>query len=118
MPRPNHARGRVTRVGRRSQTSQPSQLLDRRELISRRTERRRRLIRRRWVVLGALLPVMLVSVYFGISYANYMLEPTSETFTERSAEWVRDAVPFGNSLIARAEHYSARGPRKGGPART
>ncbi len=58
---------------------------------------------------------MLGAVYFGISYANYMLAPTSETFTERSAEWVRNAVPFGNFLIDTAEHYTASAPRKGGP---
>jgi len=49
-------------------------------------------------------------------YANYMLKPTSETFFERSAEWVRDGVPFGNWIIDTAEHYTASAPRKGGPA--
>ena len=58
---------------------------------------------------------MLVVLYFGISYANYMLKPTSETFSERSAEWVRDDVPFGNWIIDTAEHYTASTPRKGGP---
>jgi hypothetical protein len=58
---------------------------------------------------------MLVLLYFGISYASYMLRPTSETFAERSAEWVRDDVPFGNSIIDTAEHYTASAPRKGGP---
>ena len=57
----------------------------------------------------------LVVLYFGISYANYMLKPTSETFSERSAEWVRDDVPFGNWIIDTAEHYTASTPRKGGP---
>jgi hypothetical protein len=56
-----------------------------------------------------------VVLYFGISYANYMLKPTSETFSERSAEWVRDDVPFGNWIIDTAEHYTASTPRKGGP---
>lgn len=57
---------------------------------------------------------MPLVLYFGISYANYMLKPTSETFSERSAEWVRDDVPFGNGIIDTAEHYTASAPRKGG----
>jgi hypothetical protein len=59
--------------------------------------------------------LVLVGLYFGISYANYMLKPTSENFSERSAEWVRDDVPFGNWIIDTAEHYTASTPRKGGP---
>ena len=58
---------------------------------------------------------MLVVLYFVISYANYVLKPTSETLFERSAEWVRDDVPFGNWIIDTAEHYTASAPRKGGP---
>jgi len=76
------------------------------------------LIRRRRLVFGTLAPLLLVFLYFGISYANYMLKPTSETFTERSAEWVRDDVPFGNWIIDTAEHYTASTPRKGGPGLT
>ena len=64
-------------------------------------QRRRR--RRRRILLGTLAPLVLVVLYFGISYANYMLEPTSETFSERSAEWVRDDVPFGNWIVDTAE---------------
>jgi Phosphodiester glycosidase len=75
--------------------------------------RRRR--RRRRILFGTLAPLLLVVIYFGISYAHYMLKPTSETFSERSAEWVRDDVPFGNWLIDTAEHYTASAPRKGGP---
>ncbi len=62
-----------------------------------------------------LTPLVLLFLYFGISYANYMLKPTSETLTERSAEWVRDDVPFGNLIIDTAEHYTYSAPRKGGP---
>jgi hypothetical protein len=61
-----------------------------------------------------LTPLVLVVLYFVISYANYMLKPTSETLSERSAEWVRDDVPFGNWIIDTAEHYTASAPRKGG----
>jgi hypothetical protein len=59
--------------------------------------------------------LVLVVLYFGVSYAGYMLRPTSESFSERSAEWVRDDVPFGNLVIDTAEHYTASVPRKGGP---
>ena len=97
-------------------SQQPARLrLDRRELLARRAEERRQLIRRRRIVFGTLAPLVLVFLYFGVSYANYMLMPTSETFTQRSAEWVRADVPFGNFIIDTAEHYTASAPRKGGP---
>jgi hypothetical protein len=87
---------------------------DERRADKRRADKRRG-IRRRWVLFGSLTALMLVVVFVGISYANYMLKPTSETFAERSAEWVRNDVPFGNWLIDTAEHYTASAPRKGGP---
>ena len=73
------------------------------------------MIRRRRIVFGILAPFVLMLLYFGISYAGYMLRPTSMTFVERSAEWVRDDVPFGNWMIDTAEHYTTSAPRKGGP---
>src|ERR1700727_968580 len=91
------------------------QLPGRSELRSPRVDARRRRRRRRRVLVGTLAPLVLLIIYFGISYANYMLKPTSETFSERSAEWVRDDVPFGNWVIDTAEHYTASAPRKGGP---
>jgi hypothetical protein len=89
-------------------------MFDGRELSARRADKRGRLRRRR-LLFGALAPLVLVVLYFGVSYANYMLKPTSENFSERSAEWVRDDVPFGNWIIDTAEHYTASTPRKGGP---
>ncbi len=89
-------------------------LLDPRELRARRAGERRRLRRRR-ILFATLTPLVLVVIYFGVSYANFMLKPTSETFAERSAEWVRNSVPFGNWIIDTAEHYTASPPRKGGP---
>ncbi|MDE3130808.1 MAG: phosphodiester glycosidase family protein [Acidobacteriota bacterium] len=87
--------------------------------MARRADARRRLrrrqIRRRRLIWGAIVPLSLFVLYFGISYADYMLKPTSMTFAERSAEWVRNAVPFGNWIIDTAEHYTASAPRKGGP---
>ncbi len=62
---------------------------------------------------GALLAVL---VYFAISYGSYMTQATSMTFAERSAEWVRNDVPFGNWIIDTAEHYTASAPRRGGPS--
>jgi Phosphodiester glycosidase len=106
-------------AGRRVQRVQPSErpLLDRRELLARRrrAEQRRRVIRRRRIVFGTLTAVVVLFLYFGISYAGYMLKPTSMTLAERSAEWVRNDVPFGNWIIDTAERYTYSAPRKGGP---
>ena len=53
-----------------------------------------------------------------VSYAIWMLEPTSMRFEARSVEWVRAKMPFGNSLVDEIEHiyYSANAPKKGGSA--
>lgn len=87
------------------------------QLDARRTSARRRRRRSR-ILLAAVTPVLLVVIYAGISYASYMLRPTSESFTARSAEWVRNDVPLGNWVIDTAEHATARAPRKGGPGLT
>jgi hypothetical protein len=81
----------------------------RRDPAARRRRRRRRLI------VGAIVLVLLVPTL--ISYTSYMLEPTSMTFTERSTEWVRADVPYGNWLVDEIEHiyYTANAPKKGGP---
>src|ERR1700733_15051517 len=92
-------------------------LLRPRELSVRRADQRRRL-RRRGILFATLTPPPLVVVYLVISYGSYMLKPTSESFPERSAEWVRDDVPFGNWMIDTAEHYTASAPRRGGPGLT
>jgi Phosphodiester glycosidase len=88
------------------------------ELLAQRAAQRRRRVRRRWILFGTLTPLVVVLLYFGRSYASYMLKPTSETFAERSAEWVRNDAPFGNFIIDTAEHYTASTPRKGGPGLT
>ncbi|MGH2844146.1 MAG: hypothetical protein ACRDKL_11280, partial [Solirubrobacteraceae bacterium] len=113
-------RDRNGEAGRPPRDFEPSRrpLLDRRELLARRVEERRRVIRRRRVFFGTLAPLVLVVLYFGVSYAGYMLKPTSETFTERSAEWVRNDMPFGNLIIDTAKHYTVSAPRKGGPGLT
>jgi hypothetical protein len=107
------------RAGRPPRAFEPSgwPLLDRRELSVRRADARRRRRRRR-IRVGTLTPLVLVVLYLGISYGNYMLTPTSETFVARSAEWVRNDVPFGNWIIDTAERYTASAPRKGGPGLT
>jgi hypothetical protein len=86
-------------------------------VLARRVAQRRRRVRR-WLLFATLTALVLVVFYFGFSYASYMLKPTSETFSERSAEWVRDDAPFGNFIIDTAEHYTASTPRKGGPGLT
>jgi hypothetical protein len=72
-------------------------------------------VRRRRVVFGSLGAVVVLLLYFGVSYAGYMVKPTSMTFAERSAEWVRNDVPFGNWIIDTAERYTYSAPSKGGP---
>lgn len=113
-------RHRNEEADRPSRDFQPTgwPLLDRYELLARRAEQQRRRGRRRWLLFGTLTPLVVVLLYFGISYANYMLKPTNETFSERSAEWVRDDAPFGNFIIDTAEHYTTSTPRKGGPGLT
>ena len=110
-------RNRDKGTDRPSGEFQPSArpVLDDRELLARRAEQRRRRVRRRWILFGTLTPLVVMLLYFGTSYANYMLKPTSETFSERSAEWIRDDAPFGNFIIDTAEHYTASAPRRGGP---
>lgn len=74
-------------------------------------QRRRR---RRRIVIGVILLCLLVPTL--VSYALWMLEPTSMTFGERSIEWVRADVPFGNWLVDEVEHiyYTENAPKKGG----
>jgi hypothetical protein len=81
----------------------------RREPAARRRRRRRR------IFVGAVVLVLVVPAL--ISYASWMLEPTSMTFSERSVEWVRADVPFGNWLVDEVEHiyYTENAPKKGGP---
>ena len=59
------------------------------------------MIRRRRIVFGDPDTATAATPLLRISFASYMLKPTSKTFTERSAEWVRNDVPFGNWIIAR-----------------
>lgn len=72
--------------------------------------------RRRRVVIGAAIVALLALLSLGGSYANYMLQPTSMSFGERSAEWVR-SLPAGNWVVDQTEHYyySRKAPKKGGP---
>ena len=107
-------RHKLPRQPPRGLESSAGPLLGPRELSARRAEQRRRRCRRR-ILFATLTALALVVVYSLVSYANYMLKPTSETVSERSAEWVRDDVPFGNWIIDTAEHYTASAPRKGGP---
>jgi Phosphodiester glycosidase len=75
-------------------------------------KRRRRL--RRLVIAAPFLIVLLWAV---VSYSAWMLQPTSMTWSEHSAEWVRNDVPFGNSMVDQGEHlyYSVNAPKTGGP---
>jgi len=64
------------------------------------------------------MPILGLICWAIVSYAIWMLEPTSMRFGARSVEWVRAEVPFGNSLVDEIEHvyYSANAPKKGGRA--
>jgi hypothetical protein len=63
-------------------------------------------------------PLLGLFCWAGVSYASYMLKPTSMQFGSRSVEWIRADVPFGNSLVDDVEHiyYTANAPKKDGRA--
>ena len=75
--------------------------------------RRGRRLRR--LVIAA--PFAGVLVWAAGSYTAWMLQPTSMNWNEHSAEWVRNEVPFGNSMVDQGEHlyYSVNAPKTGGP---
>ena len=74
---------------------------------------RRRRRRRRLLIAAPLLALLLVAAS---SYTAWMLEPTSMSWSERSTEWVRNEVPFGNWAVDKVEHiyYTWHTPKKGG----
>jgi len=82
----------------------------RRVAASRRRRRRRGLL--------FALPLLGLLCWFVVSYASWMLAPTSMRFGPRSVEWIRADVPFGNWLVDSVEHvyYTANAPKKGGRA--
>jgi hypothetical protein len=63
------------------------------------------------------LPFVGVLVWAAVSYTAWMVQPTSESLSARSTEWVRSDVPFGNSMVDEGEHvyYTLNAPKKGGP---
>jgi len=71
--------------------------------------------RRRRILIAA--PILVLLAWAIVSYAVFMLQPTSVSFGVRSVEWVRADVPFGNWVVDHIEqiYYSANAPRKGGP---
>jgi len=75
----------------------------------------RRKRRRRRIFVGAAF--LVLPAWALISYAIWMLQPTSMSFGVRSVEWVRADVPFGNWLVDGVErtYYSAQAPKKRGP---
>jgi phosphodiester glycosidase len=80
-------------------------------------EAKRRRRRRRIVALVVLALLLLPAI---LSYASWMLRPSSIAFFPRSVEWVRADVPFGNQLVDQIEHiyYTWNAPAKGGPQLT
>jgi hypothetical protein len=74
--------------------------------------RRSRRLRR--IVIAA--PFLAVLAWAIVSYSAWMLQPTSMQWSERSAEWVRNEVPFGNWMVDQGEQvaYSLNPPKTGG----
>jgi hypothetical protein len=74
-------------------------------------------VRRRWRRRRLLIaaPFAAVLLWAAVSYTHWMLEPTSMTVSERSAEWVRNDVPFGNGLVDEGERIFYTAPKPGGP---
>lgn len=80
-----------------------------REVAPRRRRRRRRIL--------IASPFLVLLSWAVVSYAAWMVQPTSLPWSVRSVEWVRHEVPFGNWMVDEGEHvyYSMNAPKKGGP---
>jgi hypothetical protein len=89
--------------------------LQRRQPVATRDQRRRRRRRRRRLVIAT--PFLVLFAVAAVSYTRWMLQPTSMSWSERSTEWVRNDVPFGNWMVDKVEHiyYTVHAPKKGGP---
>jgi hypothetical protein len=98
-----------------ARVSTPREQLEARREQRRKAEARRRRRRRRLLIVIPLLGLIAWAV---ISYAIWMLKPTSMSFGARSVEWMRVEVPLGNTIVDDIEHiyYTANAPKKGGPA--
>jgi hypothetical protein len=64
-------------------------------------------------VVAVVVVVLSPLVY---SYTQWMLQPTSVSFSVRSVEWIR-SLPGGNWVVDEVEHYyySWKAPKPGGP---
>jgi hypothetical protein len=80
----------------------------RRELAAVRRRRRRRIV--------IAVPFLALLLWAIVSYTAWMLEPTSMKWNQRSVEWVRQQVPFGNWIVDNVEHvyFTVNAPKKGG----
>jgi hypothetical protein len=72
--------------------------------------------RHRRALFAATVVMLVPVVWLTVSYTRWMAAPTSESFSARSAEWVR-SLPAGNWVVDKAEHYyyGLKAPKKGGP---
>ncbi len=91
------------------------------EQLEARSEQRRKAAakrRRKRRLLLIATPLLGLLAWAVISYAIWMLKPTSMSFSARSVEWVRADVPFGNTIVDDVEHayYTANAPKRRGAA--
>jgi len=72
--------------------------------------------RRRWLFRVLAAGVVVLALIVSGSYVSWMVRPSSMSFGERSAEWLR-TLPGGNWAVDTAEHfyYTWNAPRRGGP---
>lgn len=77
----------------------------RREAAANRKRRRRRAL--------AAAPLVVLLSWAIVSYAIWMLQPTSMAWNIRSVGWVRADVPFGNWIVDHIEqiYYTSNAPK-------
>jgi hypothetical protein len=100
---------RRSRSGSRSDLAPPPDVADSPPVPVRRRRRRRR------ILIAA--PFLVLLSWAIVSYAVWMVQPTSLPWSVRSVEWVRQDLPFGNWMVDNGEHvyYTLNAPQKGGP---
>jgi hypothetical protein len=78
------------------------------------TDRRPRSKRRKWITIGVIVVILALVIPVGISYADYMRKPSSDSLSVRTVEWIRDNG--GNGIVNTVERwwYTNNPPPTGG----